>query len=134
MQEAGLDITVDQWVVMDKLSAGPMSQIKVAEAVYKDAPTLTRIIDLLCHKGFAHRQMDPLDRRKFQVALTNAGMKMFARVQPLMEGFRKEGWTGLSQQDYEHLHRIMSAILHNFKIETAGSLSDFTSVSDSKAA
>ena len=134
LQVAGLDITVDQWVVMDKLWQNPMSQIQVAEAVYKDAPTVTRIIDLLCQKGFAKRAMDPTDRRRFVVTLTEAGNTLYLKIRPIVADFRNTGWQGLSQADYQHLHRIMSSIMLNFNIESAGSLSDSTSLAESKAA
>lgn len=134
LQAEGLDITVDQWVVMDKLWQNPMSQIQVAEAVYKDAPTVTRIIDLLCQKGIAKREMDPLDRRRFVVTLTESGKALYLKMQPIVTDFRNTGWQGLSQTDYQHLHRIMSSIMLNFKIESAGSLSDSTSLAESKAA
>jgi DNA-binding MarR family transcriptional regulator len=40
-------ITVDQWIVLKKLNeVGGSSQSDLAELVNKDAPTLTRIIDL----------------------------------------------------------------------------------------
>lgn len=134
LNEEGFDITVDQWVVLDRLSAGPLSQVEVAEALYKDAPTLTRIVDLLCQKGLTRRELDPLDRRKFRVGLTLEGEKMYRRVSPVISQFRNDGWEGLSKDDYQHLHRIISTVLRNFKIDSAESISLNTALAGGKAA
>ena len=45
---AAADITVDQWILMQELEKTPgVSQLELARATFKDAPTVTRIIDLL---------------------------------------------------------------------------------------
>jgi len=134
LQLSGVDITVDQWVVLDNLFEGPKSQIQVVEAVYKDAPTVTRIVDLLCQKGLAVRNPDPTDRRKFMVALTSRGQEQVEVLRPVVDGFRAQGWRGLGEQDYQHLHRVMTTIVHNFGIENAEILSTETSSVAAKVA
>ncbi len=134
LQQSGAGLTVDQWVVLDKLSEGPTSQVQVVESVYKDPPTVTRIIDLLGQKDLVVRKADPNDRRKFIVALTTKGEEMIVRLKPLADDFRNQGWEGLNEEDYLHLHRIMTKIVHNFEIESAATLMDVTAISDDKAA
>jgi DNA-binding MarR family transcriptional regulator len=134
LNQAGAGLTVDQWVVLDKLSEGPKSQVQVVESVYKDPPTVTRIIDLLAHKGLLVRQMDPDDRRKFRVGLTQEGESVIAQLKPVVDHFRNRGWDGLNEDDYVHLHRIMTKIVHNFEIESAATLMDRTAISDDEAA
>ena len=46
-KELGFNITVDQWIVLKHLhEQEDMKQNALAELVFKDNPTLTRIIDL----------------------------------------------------------------------------------------
>ena len=50
------DITVDQWVILYELHEhGSLSQNQIGENTYKDAPTVTRIIDLLAKKKLVKR-------------------------------------------------------------------------------
>jgi DNA-binding MarR family transcriptional regulator len=104
------------------------------EAVYKDPPTVTRIIDLLGQKGLVVRKADPNDRRKFSVGLTAEGEALISQLRPVVDDFRNQGWEGLNEEDYVHLHRIMTKIVHNFEIASAATLMDATAISDDKAA
>ena len=58
LNESGIDLTVDQWVLVDHISRDEgISQNALAEITYKDPPTVTRIIDLL---DVYKRQLLPL--------------------------------------------------------------------------
>lgn len=126
LQQGGFDLTVDQWVVLEQLSAGPKSQVQVVEAVYKDPPTVTRIVDVLCRKGLAQRRPDEADRRRFSLHLTGAGTELLRRLQPVVVEVRARGWQGLTPDDYQQLHRIMTTVLGNFDREAAATLSGAT--------
>ena len=113
--EAGLDITVDQWVILDQLNnRNGLSQNELAECTYKDAPTVTRIIDLLCKKGYTTRVMDTSDRRRFQIMLTEKGHEIIDKALPEVYTIRKIGWDGLTDSDYKNLMYILDKIYHNF--------------------
>lgn len=112
--EAGFDLTVDQWVVIDHLFRNPgISQNTLAEMTTKDAPTVTRIIDLLAQKGLAERRLTDNDRRKFLVYLTEAGDAKYNQVLPIVSAMRRKGWGDLSEADYQHFTRIMDSIYQN---------------------
>ena len=111
--EAGFDLTVDQWVVIDHLYRNPgISQNTLSEMTTKDAPTVTRIIDLLSQKGLTERRADT-DRRKFLVYLTEAGETKYGEVLPVVSAMRRKGWGGLSDDDYQQFVRIMDSIYTN---------------------
>ncbi len=113
--DAGFDLTVDQWVLLDHVFRNPgISQNTLAELTTKDAPTVTRIIDLLNKKGLAERRMAEDDRRKFLIFLTPAGEAKYNQVLPIVVDIRRQGWGGLSDDDYQHFVRIMDSIYQNF--------------------
>lgn len=113
--DAGFDLTVDQWVLLDHVFRNPgISQNTLAELTAKDAPTVTRIIDLLNKKGLAERRMAEDDRRKFLIFLTPAGEAKYNQVLPIVVDIRRQGWGGLSDDDYQHFVRIMDSIYQNF--------------------
>ena len=65
-----IDITVDQWIILDLLHSGEkINQQKLAELAFKDAPTVTRILDILEQKKYIARKTDKGDRRKFDISL-----------------------------------------------------------------
>ncbi|MFD1144331.1 MarR family winged helix-turn-helix transcriptional regulator [Larkinella insperata] len=113
--EAGFDLTVDQWVLIDHLFRNPgISQNILSELTTKDAPTVTRMIDLLCKKGLTERRMAEDDRRKFLIFLTPEGQRKYEEVLPSVVEIRRKGWGNLSEEDYQHFVRIMDSIYHNF--------------------
>ncbi|MCR9081965.1 MAG: MarR family transcriptional regulator, partial [Cyclobacteriaceae bacterium] len=82
-KQGDFDVTVDQWLVLKNLSEfGPMSQTELANLVFKDHPTLTRIIDLLSKKEYVKRVPHPQDRRSFQLHLTDSGVSKVTALRP----------------------------------------------------
>lgn len=107
-------VTVDQWVVLDCIRQNPsISQNEIADRTFKDAPTVTRIIDQLCKKGLTTRLVDENDRRRFIVELTPKGHKKVSQMLPVVIEMRKDGWKGLDIADYQKLMHIMSTIFNN---------------------
>ena len=114
-KDAGIDITPEQWVLLDHLfKAGASSQTDLANGTFKDAPTVSRIIDKLSQKGMAQRSRFPNDRRRYQVDLTDKGREIHDVLNPKVEELRVQAWSGLSQDDYDDLVRLLGAIRENF--------------------
>jgi len=114
-RDAGIDITPEQWVVLDQLSkAGSSSQTELANGTFKDAPTVSRIIDKLASKELAVRKRFPGDRRRYQVVLTEKGETTHARLLPRVQELRVQMWSGLTAGDYDELTRILGTIRDNF--------------------
>lgn len=113
-KKLGIDLTPEQWFVLDKLKGTKgVSQVQLGGSTYKDAPTISRIIDLLCKKGYATRTSDPTDRRKFIIAITNEGREVLGRALEPIVTARSAGWQGLSGDDYDALLRILDKINDN---------------------
>lgn len=113
--DSGIEITVDQWVLIDHISRTPgISQIVLADVTYKDPPTVTRIIDLLQKKCLVERRMASEDRRKFNLFLTPTGEDIYHRAAPIVYDLRCQGWNNLSDEDYENFARVMEQIYNNF--------------------
>jgi DNA-binding MarR family transcriptional regulator len=108
------DVTVDQWLVLKNLSENEhMSQTELANLVFKDHPTLTRIIDILCKKGWVERVTHPQDRRSFQLHLTEQGISKVILLRPKIFEIREKAWENLSDQDFEEFKRILNTIYSN---------------------
>ena len=113
-KEMGFNITVDQWLVMKHLyEHEEMKQNELAELIFKDNPTLTRIIDLLCKKGLTVRTLHPTDRRSFIVSLTKEGVKKVEQLKPKVKDVRFKAWEGLSERDFNQFKKILNTIYQN---------------------
>ena len=111
---AQTDLTIDQWVVLQELQRQDgQSQMDIARATYKDAATLTRIIDLLCKKELTKRVADDTDRRRFNVYLTQDGYTKIADVLPIIQECRSQAWAGLSDEAVDHLVETLNHIYDN---------------------
>ncbi|WP_221394841.1 MarR family winged helix-turn-helix transcriptional regulator [Dyadobacter sp. NIV53] len=115
LNEAGFDLTVDQWVLIDHIQRQPgISQNELAELTFKDPPTVTRIIDLLEKKEFVKRTPAAGDRRKFNLFLIDKGNSIYTKAFPIVAEIRRKGWGDLEEDDYQHFVRIMDSIYNNF--------------------
>lgn len=114
-KDEGVDLTPEQWVLLDHLhKTGSASQTDLANGTFKDAPTVSRIIDKLATKGLAERTRFPNDRRRYQVGLTAKGQEIHDKLLPRVEELRVTAWKGLTEEDYAGLTRILDRIRDNF--------------------
>lgn len=114
-KELGIDITPEQWVVMDSLyHENDQSQKQLASGSFKDAPTISRIINVLEKKQWVERKASLEDRRVFIIHQTEAGRNTTEILQTEISKLREKGWNGLSQEDYDLLTRIINRVFDNY--------------------
>lgn len=110
------DVTVDQWLILKNVEEnGALSQTQLASLVFKDHPTLTRIVDILCKKGYIERVANPHDRRSFQLLLTAEGSDKVRALKPEVARIREKAWKNLGQNDFEEFRRILNTIYDNLE-------------------
>ncbi len=109
-----VDVTVDQWVVMHILfKHKQLSQQELGELTFKDAPTITRIIDILVNKRLVVRESDDKDRRRFIVMLTKEGVLKYQFIEPIVQEFRAEAYAGISVDELLMLEKTLNKIFEN---------------------
>lgn len=114
LTDANIDLTVDQWVVLDHIMPNSgISQNELGTLTCKDAPTITRILDILVKKELIIRKMSDTDRRKFILELTPQGTELHKKAFTIIAKGRKKSWENLSDKDYDDLVRIMDTIYAN---------------------
>src|SRR5688572_15254749 len=71
LQDAGTDITPEQWFILFRLHENEgQSQGELADKDLQDHPNITRMLDMLEKRQLVIRTADPQDRRKFLIFLT----------------------------------------------------------------
>jgi len=111
-----IDLTPEQWTLLSELAdQGELSQKELASRTFKDAPTVSRIIDLLHKRGYINRTADNGDRRKFLISLTQEGQAIYEKSAPMVQLARLAGWDGLSDEDYNQLVEILNKVTKNIQ-------------------
>jgi DNA-binding MarR family transcriptional regulator len=115
LTERGVDITPEQWIILSSLyERDGQSQTELGDDSFKNPPTVSRIIDLLCKKELTERRSDSGDRRRHKIYLTAKGREIVEQALPAIIATREKGWNGLSDEDYVTFLRIINQIFHNF--------------------
>jgi len=109
-----LDLTPEQWVIMESLYLkNGQSQKDLANSSFKNAPTISRILDVLGRKKFIERLRFNNDRRRYKIYLTVAGKEIVEQLMPVADDLRNQGWENLTEGDYQEFVRILNQVFAN---------------------
>ena len=110
------DITIDQCLVLIILNnKTTSSQKEIADLIFKDYASITRIIELMVKKEYLIRTSNQNDRRKFALELTDKGEKILDLLTPEIQQNRKKALKGLSTDEIDQLDKILHKIIANCK-------------------
>ncbi|MBL7818822.1 MAG: MarR family transcriptional regulator [Saprospiraceae bacterium] len=112
----GFDITLDQWLILSTLIKNPdISQNDIAEKVFKDKASVTRIIELLVQNNFLTRAIHPTNRRMFQLTVTEKGSDTIEKLRDLVQAFRKTALDTISPDTLQETQKLLKIIVSNCK-------------------
>ena len=116
LKENGLKITIDQWLVLKTINENPdIAQNELADMVFKDNRSVTRIIELLVKSDYLERKKDQNDRRKSVLKITKLGSKTIEKVYQVVQENRQIALTGINQAELEIVDRVLKKISQNCK-------------------
>jgi DNA-binding MarR family transcriptional regulator len=108
------NITPEQWAVMSYLhKEDGLYQKQIADFLFKDKPTVTRILDLLEKKNLIIRISDEKDRRKFKIYLTQDGKDTVVQLIPIAKEVQFKIRENIQQDEIETLKNILNKIYMN---------------------
>ena len=112
----GFDITIDQWLILKTLQENKQhSQNQIAELVFKDVASLTRILELLVKKKLVKRKISTTDRRKFELEITEKGNAMIKNIYPIIIENRKQALKDFSKENIIILKSQLEKMILNCK-------------------
>lgn len=119
LKEKGHNITTEQWSVLAKLYyEDGIYQKQIGDCLFKDKPTITRILDLMEKKNLIIRISDDKDRRKSKVYLTQDGKDVVKELIPVAEEFQERLAVNLSHDEIEQFTQVLEKLCTNiFKSE-----------------
>lgn len=113
--EAGIEITVDQWLVLKKIGDSErITQIELANAIFKDRASITRILDLLLAKKLVRKEAGA-DKRSYQLTLTAEGKRFTDQALAIVKSVRKKGIETMSDREQEQLRSSLLKIINNLE-------------------
>src|SRR5215212_514511 len=85
-RECGEEVTPEQWAVLIRLwECDGRSQGDLSEATFRDAPTMSRIVDGMEDRGLLQRRADQQDKRVRLIHLTRRGRELEKKLVPIVE-------------------------------------------------
>ncbi|HDY66638.1 hypothetical protein LCGC14_1213030 [marine sediment metagenome] len=107
-------ITFRQWQVLAGLAVeGEISQVKLAELIGVEGPTLVRILDRMEHKGWIKRNVSSRDRRQKLITPTKKVEGVWRKMTECAHGVRNNAVKGISTKDVANLRRLLEKIREN---------------------
>ena len=114
LHAAGIDITIDQWLVLKTIHESPdVTLQQVGEAVFKDFASVTRIVQLLERKRLLRRKPHPSDGRRSELALTSVGESVIRTVEPIAQANRRQALEGIDAEEIARLRAVLKRITEN---------------------
>ncbi len=114
-KEHGVDLTPEQWVIIDILKReGVLSQKQLAEISFKDAPSISRLLDGLIQKGMIDKASDKQDKRATSICLTLKGDALVDKVKPLVMELRRQGVKGMDEDQTRRFSETLEQIFQNY--------------------
>ncbi len=114
LSAAGIDITIDQWLVLKTIhESADITLQQVGAAVFKDFASVTRIVQLLERKGLLCRKPHPSDGRRSELMLTKSGESVVRTVEPIAQGNRRQALDGIDAEEVARLRAVLKRITEN---------------------
>ncbi len=114
LHAAGIDITIDQWLVLKTIhESADVTLQQIGAAVFKDFASVTRIVQLLERKGLLRRTPHPNDGRRSEFALTSSGESLIRTVEPIAQANRRQALEGIDAEQVAQLRAVLNRIMEN---------------------
>ena len=113
---AGLTITQEQWSVLMALwTKDGLSQQEICNEVFKDRPSVTRLIDNLEKYGYVQRTKVVGDRRTNTICLTEKGRGLKVITKEIAQNTLLESLVGVSEAEMLVCKSVLGKVFENLR-------------------
>ncbi len=110
----GIDLTPEQWFVLNKLrQQDGRNPSELADDIFADRPNITRLVRALERKGLVARRPDPDDGRRQRIHLTLDGVRLHDRFAAIVPRTRAAVFAGLDDAALAALERGLAQLEAN---------------------
>ena len=114
LSAAGIDITIDQWLVLKTIhESDDVTLQQVGVVLFKDFASVTRIVQLLERKGLLRRKPHLTDGRRSELVLTRSGESVMRTSEPIVQANRRVALQGIDAEEIARLRAVLTRITEN---------------------
>lgn len=106
-------ITVDQALILIIIEREDKTQSEIADMVFKDYASMTRIITLMIDKNYVTKTVDNTDKRKTKLKITKNGKNIIEQLKPVIQKNRETALNTISDNELKQLFKTLSKITQN---------------------
>ncbi len=118
LEASGVGISGPQYGVLRLLSQESATITELSSRMLLSPATLVPVVDTLERKGFVQRSVDPKDRRRLPLQLTEAGFEVVARVGMITEpDLLARGLAFLGQEKARQLQALLLELANQIEGE-----------------
>ncbi len=106
-------VTLQQYNVLRILRGShpePLPTLEIGDRLIERVPGITRLIDRLEEKGLVARQRDADDRRRVNCSITERGLELLTRLDPIVTAADRAAVGDLAEADSEALVELLERI------------------------
>ena len=108
------DLTLQQfWVILVLLEQGPSSLHPLAQKVWMDDPTASRVVKAMVERGLLRTQPDPKHGRRILITLAPSTLPMAHELRDIATDIKSSLVAGLSPEDQTVLRQGLLAMITN---------------------
>ena len=117
LQEIGeFGVTPEQWSVLNCLwSQEGITPKELADSIFKDKPNTNRILEKLQKKELIVRKPHPVDKRAYQIFLTDRGWALRNELVPKAIQLLEEATVGIEKSKVVEMIKLLNQIFDNIQ-------------------
>jgi DNA-binding MarR family transcriptional regulator len=106
-------VSAAEWRALAVLGrSGPMTFNELQEGAAMDKVRVSRTITTLMQKSYINREVDPFDRRRITLALTESGHAVYNAIVPHILSVEREILASLTPDERSTLGQLISKLEH----------------------
>jgi len=110
---AHLDIDRSFYPLLLIESGNGITQQELASKLLCDKVQVVRIVDYLSSNGYVERLQNPVDRRKYELTITDKARKVLPDIKKTLENATSVATNGLSESQVNELQNMLVIIERN---------------------
>lgn len=110
------DVTPEQWSVLNRLWVQEgVTPRELSDIIFKDKPNTNRILEKLQVKKLIVRKPHPVDKRAFQIFLTERGWTLKDKLIPIVTQLLEETTIGINKNKILDIKKLLNQMYDNLK-------------------
>lgn len=108
------DVTPEQWAVLNCLwEQEGVTPKELADRIFKDKPNTNRILEKLQMKELIIRKLHPIDKRAYQIFLTERGWALKEELIPKVMQLLETAVIGIEKEKIIEMKKLLNQIYDN---------------------